>query len=452
MSLHRSRPWAGPSLVRRLSTTALALVAVLGIGLGLVSRESADAETPPAISAPGVSYAGPLTITRGGTYRGAWQSTDPRTPAVLVATTEPVTIVDSAVKGPGTLIQIAVGTAAQVTVQGTYGEGTSGAAGSARFLVADTGWTSLVVRGNDLVSTAGLWLHQASPTQLTIEANRVRNVIGQGPVQFVQMDKVQSGAIDIGWNEVVNQPGASKVEDVISLYKSSGATAQTPIRVHDNFIWGAFPDPLDGSYSGGGIMVGDQGSLNGNVLVEDNQVLGTTNYGISVVCGTNQTVRGNTIISSGRTPDGAWLPATNVGLSMGSEAAWGAGCTTYVSNSATGNDLGWQKQSGRNDFWVPNCADCSGNVARAGAVTYESEKAEWTRWRAKSADRPIGRAPAAVVAPVAPAPTTTLAPPSATPPPVAGGTDAPGAGDGTDAQAELDRLLDELQAVIDSHR
>ena len=67
----------------------------------------------------------------------------------------------------------------------------------------------------------------------------------------------ENDQIDIGWNEVINTPGASDVEDVISLYKSGGTSAQ-PARIHNNFIWGAFPNPIGNGYSGGGIMVGDR--------------------------------------------------------------------------------------------------------------------------------------------------------------------------------------------------
>ena len=39
----------------------------------------------------------PLVITQGGTYGGRWVSTDPKIPAVLIDTTEPVIIQNSAI-------------------------------------------------------------------------------------------------------------------------------------------------------------------------------------------------------------------------------------------------------------------------------------------------------------------------------------------------------------------
>ncbi len=365
-----------------------------------------------AIVVPGLARADagpPIVITRGGVYSGSYASNDPRIPAVTIATAEPVVLDGASVEGPGTMIQVAVGTPADVTVRNTKGHGTSGNSRVARFLVIDTGWRSLVVENNELESTSGIWAHSARPSTVRITGNRVREVVGSGFVQFLQFDKVV-GPIDVGWNEVVNTPGKSHVEDVISLY-ASGGTPGARATIHDNFIWGAFPNPIDATYSGGGIMVGDQGSAGGYVDVTGNQVVGTTNYGISVVCGTGSSVVGNTIISSGRTANGTAIPAVNVGLSMGSEARWGADCSTYEGNTATGNDLGWQKASSRNDRWTPDCAVCTGNTSRAGTITYDDERVEALRWKDRTAGRAIG--------PVAGAPTTptTVAPPATTAPP-----------------------------------
>src|SRR5581483_11288537 len=88
---------------------------------------------------------------------------------------------------------------------------------------------------------------------------------GFEPVQFVQLDKVRHArGVEIAWNQVVNDPGQSRVEDNISLYLSSG-TAERPIRIHDNFSRGSYtirpwegkPGDDDWAYSGGGIMLGD---------------------------------------------------------------------------------------------------------------------------------------------------------------------------------------------------
>lgn len=395
-----------PRRVRPIAAM-MAAVAVLVGGL-VVTTASSDAAT------------GPITISQGGTYTGDWESTT-TAPAIRITTTQPVTIINSTIKGRQDLI---LGAArVNVTIINSTAIGVGGGNEHPTLLSTDAGFSSVTIVNNDITS-AGIWLLNGG--NVTVTGNRVRDInpTGANPfAQFVQLNTVV-GAIDIGWNEVINTPGASDVEDVISLYKSGG-TAANPARIHDNFLWGAYPNPITQGFSGGGIMVGDTGSSVGNVVVESNQVVGTTNYGISVVCGSNQHVRGNTIISSGRTSTGASLPATNVGLSMGSESRWGANCTTSSGNTATGNDLGWQKPTGsRNDQWIPDCSSCTGNVSRPGTVTYAAEQAEFDKWVDKSAGVQVGRPTTSTTTTVAPttnssttttvAPTTTTAPSTTT--------------------------------------
>ena len=49
--------------------------------------------------------AGPIIITRGGTYSGSWENLTDRTPVVTIKTTEPVVIQNATIKGKGHLIQ-----------------------------------------------------------------------------------------------------------------------------------------------------------------------------------------------------------------------------------------------------------------------------------------------------------------------------------------------------------
>ena len=107
---------------------------------------------------------------------------------------------------------------------------------------------------------------------------------------------------EIAWNQVVNQPGQSRPEDNISVFESSG-TSSSPILIHDNYIQGAYAaDPAnDSSYTGGGIMLSD-GSTGvlatdpGYVSAYNNIIISTSNYGIAISSGHNDTIYNNTII------------------------------------------------------------------------------------------------------------------------------------------------------------
>ena len=63
-----------------------------------------------------------LVITKGGTYSGTWSSDDPSTPAVLVKTTEPVTIENSTITSRGDEIDSGV-SHTNITVKNVKGYG-----------------------------------------------------------------------------------------------------------------------------------------------------------------------------------------------------------------------------------------------------------------------------------------------------------------------------------------
>lgn len=402
-------------------------------------------------AASAISYSGPITITHGGTYTGNWESTGTG-PAVTIATTEPVVIENSNVRGYGHLIS--VGVVADLTVRNTYGEGLwNSTAGTnyGRFVWSYGGVKNLVVEHNETVRAAAVKVVDAQPQSIKIRYNKARNIYGDdsnccggGFMQFVQFDGVSGPGIEVAWNEVINEAGKSRTEDIINLFDSGGASSGNPLWIHDNFIWGSYGIPAaSASHSGGGIIMGDASSQNGRfVLVENNQIVATTNYGISIVCGSDQVVRNNRVIASGKTADGAWIAAQNVGLSLGSASEWAPGyCPTYTRNTMSGNTVGWQTSQGRNDYWAPAVYNSASANYAGGAntysanptfkpgenVTYADEQAEYANWQGKAAGQQIGRVTSA---PATTAPTTTAAPttstaapttttPTTTPPPVA---------------------------------
>jgi hypothetical protein len=371
----------------------------------------------------------PVVIDEGGTYSGKWQSHDPDVPAVLIDTSEPVTIEDSLIRSRGHLIVAPDG--ADVTVRNSSGYGLNpNVKGKVpgRFLVADQ-FKRAILENNYLEGTSGIYLHDyegdgTEDQSVKILRNRAKNIDGRHsdgtggfsetgyePAQFVQLDKVRDlQGVELAWNEIINEPGESRVEDNISIYLSSG-TSNSPILIHDNYVKGAYPfDPAEDSYSGGGIMLGD-GSANSPesaaafVRAYRNQIVSTTVYGIAIAAGHDNEFYDNRAVSSGRLKDGSWINAQNVGAYV-----WDInGDTTkvpptYYGNIARDNKLGWAAKSPegeivRNDWWFPNCARapdgaslCTGNQSLPGPITREVEAAEHSHWEDKlvAADVTVG--------------------------------------------------------------
>jgi hypothetical protein len=389
------------------------------------------------------TYSRPTVITKGGTYSGHWESLDPRTPAVTIRTSEPVTLVNSRLRGRGDLIQTAVENA-RLTVRNCYGYGLNpNVAGKApgRFVHAEY-FSSIKVENNYLEGTSGIYLlnyrgDPAAGDSVKILGNRVHNIDGRksdgqggwldynvrirlenGKAeegfeirQFLQVDKVRGvPGMEVAWNEVVNDPGASRVEDNINVYLSSG-TRESPLLIHHNYIRGAYTiQPwqasykdktysYDWSYSGGGILLGDGAAkvaaqASAYVRAYDNQVVSTTNYGIAIAAGHDNQFSSNRIVSSGLLPDGRAIVAQNVGAYI-----WDlhkAGPKVFYNNSGHNNTSGWIKAGGeRNDWWMPHASSWANNVHWVGPINRDTEATEFATWRRKltTAGRSVGPSP-----------------------------------------------------------
>lgn len=343
-------------------------------------------------------YTRPIVISSGGTYVGRWASLDSRIPAVLIRTSEPVIIEDSAIRGRGDLIRTQFGRYANVTVRNVIGEGLPplrAGRSPGRFLSADT-YAYVSVENSTMVGTSGIYLHRSvEGATVRIVGNRALNIDGRkadglgGTSGFDRVQFVQFNAghelrdTVVAWNEVVNEPYRSRVEDVISVYATTGRP-DDPVRIHDNLIFGAYAaDPSRDPYSGGGIMLGDAGGA--HVHAYRNQVVSTSNYGIAVSGGSDQQVYDNRVISCGRLPDGTPIAAQNVGIYIWNFARDEA----FARNTGSGNTIAWAHPTlGRNDAWVPDAASWSEAtlvIAQTG-VPCEEESAEYARWLRKVAD------------------------------------------------------------------
>ena len=369
----------------------------------------------PSTVAPSAAtqWGAPITITQGGVYSGHWQSLSANTPAVRIATSQPVVIQDSLVRGRGNLIE-AVTTDVHLTVQRTKGFALNPLVRGrtpGRFIYAQH-FDSIDVENNTLEGTSGIFLAQyqgdgTAANTVTVLRNSALNIDGRysdgaggfllGPsdhddVQFCQLANcVGMSGVDIGWNQVINHAGQSRVEDNISIFESNG-TAASPILIHDNYIQGAYAaDPATQDYSGGGIMLGDgtgdtPAGDPGFVQAFNNQIVSTTNYGIAVATGHDDSIYNNRVVSSGYLPDGTWIHAQNTGAYV-----WNGQSDPQFGNIAVyGNVSGWVSRSSsgkliRTDWWLPNVTTATGNVSLSGAVTLDTEAAEYALWLNKLA-------------------------------------------------------------------
>ncbi|WP_027483719.1 hypothetical protein [Deinococcus pimensis] len=397
-------------------------------GLLLFTTTSVEAQR-------GLTYSGPLVITKGGTYRGNWQSLDPRRAAVTVNTSQPVVIEFSNIQSRGPLI-LSHAARANLTVRNTRGVALNPGRPlkeyryPGRFLLMEE-FESVTVENNELVGTSGMyfrkWIGSAKKGQtIKVLRNRARNIDGRysigkdrfSPsqfrlVQFVQFNDVKNitGA-EIAWNEVVNEPGKSRPEENINMFLSSGV-ASSRIKIHDNYIQGAYAaNPVTDEYAGGGMNLGDGGSrtlagASGYILAYRNQVVNTSNQGIVVSAGHHIEAFENRIVSSGYTPSAKPVHAQNVGMYIW-DAYKNKQYGTFRGNVFRNNEVGWARpllgKDVQNPFWFPDCevdeygeSLCTGNETIPGPITQTLERAELGRWQAKltAADVVVGPQPKA---------------------------------------------------------
>jgi hypothetical protein len=217
--------------------STLVLLLVLGPGARISFAQST-----------GIVYNGPISITKGGTYSGNWQSLDSRIPAITIQTAEPVIIENSNIQSAGILIKAHYWNN-DVTVRNTRGFALRPSMDNerqGRFFDANN-FRNAHLEHNYMEQTSGIYLaaymgDKSTKQTIKVLYNQARNIDGRYRnggkefVQFVQFNGLQGlRGVEIAWNEVINTPNNSAVEDNINFYKSNG-TAESPYLVHDNFI------------------------------------------------------------------------------------------------------------------------------------------------------------------------------------------------------------------------
>ena len=218
------------------------------------------------------SLQAPITITTGGTYSGAWRSASNGTPVIRVHTTQPVIIQNSVLQGRGDLI-VSDFDHTDITVLNMrgYALNPNVAGKSAGRFFDSTVFNRAILENNYMQGTSGIVVNDFEGTKTDTNTIKILNNVamnidgrksdgaggylnyntrtskttgqtqdGYDDVQFFQMGNCTSLAnVQVAWNQVFNEPGNSRVEDNISVYKSNGTSA-SPIRIHDNYVQGAY--------------------------------------------------------------------------------------------------------------------------------------------------------------------------------------------------------------------
>ncbi len=384
----------------RLLWLSLTMAAVLAIG---VVAYHVLYSQPTAGTTTAYEFEGPLVITKGGTYSGKWESRNSNVPAIEVKTSEPVIITNSTIRSAGFLIK-SWGYSADITVKNTTGYGLRptlyvGSKKPRRFITINN-FKNVVVENNYLVETAGIYLGTryegdgSEKQTIKIRYNKAKNIDGRvfggdyERSQFVQFNFVNPVPhAEIAWNEIINEPGNSLVEDNINIYNSRG-TPESPILIHNNYIEGAFPIPLtEKKYTGGGIITDSPGSdsltATAHLKIYENHLVGLGNYCIGIAGGNHIEVFNNRGVVAAEFEDGTPYPFWTSGIWARDFYKTNA---TY-NNSMHHNTLSVVGKSGswRNEIMkgMEESAATYDNTVLEKRASKEMEQQEYIRWQQK---------------------------------------------------------------------
>ena len=379
------RPRPAAAAGRPLLLATLALLGTLG---GTCQHRPAE---------PGAT----LVVRRGGTYSGTYGSSSSAVPCVRIETDEPVTLRSCVLAGAGNLIEATRG-GARLTVVNCRGYGRPQSTDNTRhghFLEVNSA-RSVRIEHNYFEHTTGISIYQwggdGSPGQtLTVRYNSARNLDGRYRngggtfCNFLGLNGLPNLAgLEVAWNQVINEPNNSLVEDNINFY-NSGGTRRSPARVHDNYIQGAYPCPATSpTYSGSGITLDGDGraalSTTAFVWAYDNQLVSTC-AALNIAAGHDNRFFRNRAVSCGLLPDGSRLAAAYAAAGVWN--AYHQPATVFFNNQLADNVIGFVRWAGttptRQDLSPTACQPCTGTVHLPGPITRQTELAEWARWQQK---------------------------------------------------------------------
>jgi hypothetical protein len=369
----------------------------------------------PLSTAYALKYHGPIVVSdsfvhaNGSIISGNYAGTISQ-PAISVTTSAPVTIINSTVTGPGDLIYatnanltvlettgvstnpnilnvqkgmfVHVENAINVDVENCSAQGMRFGVYINRYVGNYTHLQTVKILNNNFTNTDGRpsngnggYVTSGSFNAHAIQLNTVLNVPN----------------MEIAWNNIVNQPYQSQVNDNINIYSSSGIPA-SHLLVHDNYVQGAYPvRPGIDSYSGGGII--SDGNANNTAATSsayidmyNNQVVSTSNHGMAIAAGHDISIYNNRIVSSGYLSDGTFSSEKNA-VGIYNWNCYNQPVTVFFNNNAHDNLVGLISLSSsgapfRNDLYLPgqnfqqeNNVSWTPNDSAHPAITDEANEA-----------------------------------------------------------------------------
>jgi hypothetical protein len=352
------------------------------------------------------SWSGPITIGTSGTYSGNWLSTSSTIPAVTVATTAPVTIVNSRLRGPGALISTSVG-GSTLTVGNCkgYGENPNVSGTCAGRFIYDYNPVRITATNNYAEGTSGILCsgNYKGSQSSNISNNYFFNIDGRcsdgaggystattSPcgIQLVDMYRQVSGLI--AWNKVIEVPNESRVEDTINIYESGGTSGTNPLWIYENYVQGGYTNPVGvNGYTGTGITCGDGDQTNSNtcsafVSASNNTVVNYEETGMAVYAGHDIAFADNYIYCSGTTGLNTqiWY-SDSTGMTVWDLYTTG---TTFYNNQAVSNSCGWVNggynvpYAGSRDYYFPGNPAMGGSNSYIASPTQAVEQAATADW------------------------------------------------------------------------
>jgi hypothetical protein len=241
----------------------------------------------PAPALTSTTFQGPLKITSGGTYTGKYMSTNASTPAVTIATSEPVVLSHMTIrhKGSGVFAQSA---RANLTIVDSSFKATDPGSVDEQWDVYAYQPTALVVEHNSFTDGHGITINGNNLTTSPFRVN-FNDFVNVGRYDATEMvgpvhtDKVLAPGGQVRWNRSTATYGRSVIEDAFGFYKTNGGPGN-PFDVGHNLVDGAYPHSGDGSdFTGGAFDLGDGGGS--WLLGHDNTAVNYTNNGFMIPSG-----------------------------------------------------------------------------------------------------------------------------------------------------------------------